>query len=199
MYVNGPRVQHHCNSQVSCLTLPFPLFFGNIVSLPLPCDSKATYEHSMRTPMPQDCNTTATHMSRLPGWICFCLHCAGRRLEMSNPGLPLLAETPIMTPKGATLSLPFLHCMLLFCFWHSLCGKVQAHCRAESSIGTVCVAEGCVLCRNMTRPAVIKHSGMIIDPIKCNKSAASAAKQTKSKDRKLKVSVSAGIPRPSRR
>lgn len=51
----------------------------------------------------------------------------------------------------------------------------------------------------MTRPAVIKHSGMIIDPIKFNKSAADSAKQAKPKDRKMKVSVSAGIPRPSRR
>lgn len=51
----------------------------------------------------------------------------------------------------------------------------------------------------MTRPAVIKHSGMIIDPIKFNKAAADTAKQTKSKSRKMKVSVSAGIPRPSRR
>ena len=54
-------------------------------------------------------------------------------------------------------------------------------------------------CRDMTRPAVIKHSGMIIDPIKFNKAAADSAKQAKSKSKKMKVSVSAGIPRPSRR
>lgn len=54
-------------------------------------------------------------------------------------------------------------------------------------------------CRDMTRPAVIKHSGMIIDPIKFNKAAADTAKQAKPKSRKMKVSVSAGIPRPSRR
>jgi len=57
----------------------------------------------------------------------------------------------------------------------------------------------CAVCRDMTRPAVIKHSGMIIDPIQFNKSAAASAKQTKSKDKKMKISVSAGIPRPSRR
>ena len=57
----------------------------------------------------------------------------------------------------------------------------------------------CVVCRDMTRPAVIKHSGMIIDPIQFNKSAAASAKQTKPKDKKMKISVSAGIPRPSRR
>ena len=58
----------------------------------------------------------------------------------------------------------------------------------------------CAVCRDMTRPAVIKHSGMIIDPIQFNKSAADSAKQTKSKDnKKMKISVSAGIPRPSRR
>jgi hypothetical protein len=58
----------------------------------------------------------------------------------------------------------------------------------------------CAVCRDMTRPAVIKHSGMIIDPIQFNKSAADSAKQTKSKNnKKIKISVSAGIPRPSRR
>ena len=57
----------------------------------------------------------------------------------------------------------------------------------------------CAVCRDMTRPAVIKHSGMIIDPIQFNKSAADSAKQPKSKDKKMKISVSAGIPRPSRR
>ncbi len=56
------------------------------------------------------------------------------------------------------------------------------------------------VCRDMTRPSVIKHSGMIIDPIQFNKSAADSAKQTKSKNnKKIKISVSAGIPRPSRR
>ena len=34
-------------------------------------------------------------------------------------------------------------------------------------------------CRDMTRPAVIKHSGMIIDPIKFNKAAADIAKHAK--------------------
>lgn len=55
----------------------------------------------------------------------------------------------------------------------------------------------CHLRRDLTRPAVIKHSGMIIEPIKFNKSAADNANQ--GKDRKMKVSVSSGIPRASRR
>ena len=64
----------------------------------------------------------------------------------------------------------------------------------------LCQALFCLdVCRDMTRPAVIKHSGMIIDPIKFNLSAANDAKHSKAKDRKMKVSVSAGIPRPSRR
>ena len=51
----------------------------------------------------------------------------------------------------------------------------------------------------MTRPAVIKHSGMIIDPIKFNKSAADNAKHAKSKDRKTKISISAGLSKRARR
>ena len=51
----------------------------------------------------------------------------------------------------------------------------------------------------MTRPAVIKHSGMIIDPIKFKKAVAEDAKHSKGKDRKMKVSLSSGIPKPSRR
>ena len=51
----------------------------------------------------------------------------------------------------------------------------------------------------MTRPAVIKHSGMIIDPIKYKRSVAENAKPSKGKDHKMKISVSSGIAKPSRR
>ena len=37
----------------------------NSPSVPFPFDSKTTYEHSMRTPMGQEYNTTATHRSGL--------------------------------------------------------------------------------------------------------------------------------------
>ena len=73
--------------------------------------------------------------------------------------------------------------------------------RKDSKLNPIlyCKTEWCLCCRDMTRPAVIKHSGMIIDPIKFNKSAADNARQTKTKDRRMKVSVSAGVPRPSRK